>query len=309
MAELQAHAGELARIWDGAIHWHCPMARFSTFKVGGPAEAVLIAESRAGLVRTIRWLNEKDIPWQVIGRGSNILVPDQGLTGAVIILSGELAVVAAEPGDREQAIIRAGAGASLARLVQEASDSGLRGLEFLAGIPGSVGGALVMNAGAWGHEIGTLVQSLTFLDQNGAQQTRTRPGLNFSYRQWDDREGKVVLGCDLALQPGSRERIMARCREYLGQRRAKQPCHQASAGSFFKNPAGDAAGRLIEAAGLKGYAIGGAMVSREHANFIVNTGSATAGEILALMQEIRARVMDRFGIILEPEVRILNNRK
>ena len=285
------------------------MARFSTFKVGGPAEAVLVAESRAGLVRTIRWLNEKDIPWQVIGRGSNILVPDQGLTGAVIILSGELAAVAAEPGDRERAIIRAGAGASLAKLVRQATDSGLRGLEFLVGIPGSVGGAVIMNAGAWGDEIGTLVQSLTFLDRTGAEQIRTRQGLNFSYRQWDDREGKVVLGCDLGLQRGSREEIMVRCREYLGQRKAKQPRHQASAGSFFKNPEGDAAGRLIEAAGLKGYAIGGAMVSREHANFIVNTGTASAGEIIALMQEIQSRVLDRFGVALEPEVRILNNRE
>ncbi|MCF6290221.1 MAG: UDP-N-acetylmuramate dehydrogenase [Desulfobacterales bacterium] len=306
MTELQAHAGELTRIWDGAIHWHCPMARFSTFRVGGPAEAVLIAESRAGLIRTIPWLNQKNIPWQVIGRGSNILVPDQGLAGAVIILGGELAMVTAKPAGRPA--IRAGAGASLASLVRQAADSGLCGLEFLVGIPGSVGGALVMNAGAWGDEIGPLVQSLTFLDRSGTARIITRPELNFSYRRWDDRQGKLVLDCDLDLRPGNCEEIMARGREYLGRRKATQPCHQASAGSFFKNPEGDAAGRLIEAAGLKGYAIGGAMVSREHANFIVNTGTATAGEIIALMQEVRSRVLDRFGITLEPEVRILDNQ-
>lgn len=305
MAISPAHARELARLWDGTIQWDCPMARHSTFKVGGPAEALLKAESRAGLTRMIRWLNQEGIRWQVLGRGSNILVPDAGLSGVVFLLGGELAAMEIQEKGTTGALIEVGAGASLAKLVQYATAQGLSGLEFAAGIPGSVGGAVVMNAGAWGRDFGPLVRTLYTVDRDGTEKSWSRAELHFSYRQWEQRRDQVVLSCELELVPEPAEEIRTRCLEYLDQRRAKQPAHLPSAGSFFKNPHGDAAGRLIEAAGLKGVAVGGAMVSQEHANFIVNTGTATARDILALMEKIQATVRNRFGISLEPEVQLL----
>ncbi len=307
MKPLNSHAAELQSFWQGSILWNCPMAKYSTFKVGGPAEAVLVAENEEALVRVVRWLRENDITWQIIGKGSNILAPDEGLPGVVITLGGELARFSETNRTQDRVTIRAGAGATLARLVNHTTTSGLSGLEFAVGIPGSVGGALIMNAGAWGAEIGPLVESLTYLAANGERVTVKRQDLRFSYRRWDHPGQVVILGAELVLAVGIKEEIITRARGYAEERRRRQPQHAASAGSFFKNPEGTAAGKLIEEAGFKGYAIGGAMVSREHANFIVNTGSATARDILDLKEKIQASVYKKFGITLEPEVHILGS--
>ncbi|OGQ98952.1 MAG: UDP-N-acetylenolpyruvoylglucosamine reductase [Deltaproteobacteria bacterium RIFOXYD12_FULL_57_12] len=305
MPSLHSHATELQQIWKGQILWDCPLARFSTLKVGGPAEAVLIAQEQEGLSRLIRWLNGQGIGWQVIGRGSNILVPDEGLTGAVIILDGELAAIEEIAATDSGRLLRAGAGASLARLAAYCTDQGLTGLEFTVGIPGSFGGAIVMNAGAWGREIGALIESVTLLDRQGDLHVIERPALKFSYRRWENFAQGIVLSAILTVANGDRQMIASTCREYAESRRRKQPQGVASAGSFFKNPAGQAAGRLIDEAGLKGTKFGGAMVSMQHANFIVNTGTASARDIFALMREIQTKVFDKFGIRLEPEVHIL----
>ena len=207
----------------------------------------------------------------------------------------------------DHVLVRAGAGCRLAGLLKYCTDRAFSGLEFVVGIPGSIGGAIVMNAGCWGKEIGDVLSSVTMLDPAGELIHTERDKLGFSYRQWSGGKESVIVAAVFALMQNDKQKIKATCREYLQQRKEKQPQHMASAGSFFKNPPGLTAGGLIENAGLKGHRVGGAMVSPEHANFIVNTGTATAGDILALMRKVQSAVFDRSGIMLEPEVQILEN--
>jgi UDP-N-acetylmuramate dehydrogenase len=198
------------------------------------------------------------------------------------------------------------AGCGLMRLVNWCTGKGLSGLEFAAGIPGSVGGAISMNAGAWGGEMAAVVDAITFVTPDGEVQKKTRSELAFSYRHLEKGHNIVALG-ELLLKPGSRESIAQKAKDVVARRKKSQPQGVASAGSFFKNPQGDAAGRLIEAAGLKGCSAGGAMVSPIHANFIINTGSATAADVMALMKTVQERVQQRFGVMLEPEVSIIGD--
>jgi UDP-N-acetylmuramate dehydrogenase len=209
--------------------------------------------------------------------------------------------------ENDKVLVRAGAGCRLAGLLKYCTDRAISGLEFVVGIPGSIGGAIVMNAGCWGREIGDVLYSVTMLNPAGKLVSEPREKLKLSYRQWGGGKEAVIVAAVFALIQGDKQKIKATCREYLQQRKEKQPQHMASAGSFFKNPPGQAAGRLIEEAGLKGCRVGGAMVSPRHANFIVNTGTATAGDILALMRVVQSTVFDRSGITLEPEVQILEN--
>jgi len=310
MASLNSHADDLAGFWKGEILWDSPMSRFSSLKVGGPAEAILFAENSAELKKLIGWLHENDVCWRVIGRGSNILVSDNGLPGVVIFLDGEFARFetldsSAPAGDRNAVKIRAGGGCRLPKLVHHCITNGLGGLEFAIGIPGSVGGAVVMNAGGWGQEIGGLIDNATVMDNNGAITTVKQEDLGLTYRQWGMAPGTILLSATLLLTRGDQPAIEAESLRYQQLRKQKQPLGIASAGSFFKNPAGQPAGRLIEEAGLKGFKIGDAMISEQHANFIVNTGKASASDVISLMQEIQAKVFERFGIRLEPEVHIL----
>ncbi|MBE9520501.1 MAG: UDP-N-acetylmuramate dehydrogenase [Proteobacteria bacterium] len=310
MASLNSHADDLAGFWQGEILWDSPMSRFSSLKVGGPAEAILFAKSLAELKKLIGWLHENDICWRVIGRGSNILVSDNGLPGVVIFLAGEFAGFetldsSALSGDRDAVKIRAGGGCLLPKLVHHCITSGLAGLEFAVGIPGSVGGAVVMNAGGWDHEIGELIDSAVVMDNNGVISTVRQEDLGLTYRQWGMAPETILLSATFLLAKGDPQIIEAESRRYQQSRKQKQPLGLASAGSFFKNPPGQPAGRLIEEVGLKGYRIGDAMISEQHANFIVNTGKASASDIISLMQEAQAKVFERFGIKLEPEVHIL----
>lgn len=283
------------------------MSRFSTFRVGGPAEALLFAEDPENLKRLILWLQENEIPWRVIGRGSNILVADQGLPGVVVILGRGFSFIeqvkaADGPGD---ILIRAGAGCSLARLIQYCTTIGLRGLEFAIGIPGSVGGGIAMNAGAWGGDMAGVVRSVELLDFDGSCHDLQQRELDFTYRHCGRCRRSVVLAATFGLERGKPEEITAACQEYLRQRRERQPLGAASAGSIFKNPPGQAAGRLIEEAGLKGHRVGGAEVSTRHANFIINTGTATAHDIIDLIRLVQSRVFSRSNVMLQPEVKIL----
>ena len=317
MSLSTSQAKDLSQFWTGEILWDCPLAEFTTLKVGGPAGAVLFADKPEQLRHLLGWLRANQIPWRVIGRGSNILVPDEGFAGVVIILGRGFAAI--EPlggpgrsGAPEPVLVRVGAGCSLARLVNWCAafpPHGLAGLEFAQGIPGSVGGAVIMNAGAWGMNIGQAVQVITMLDQDGRLLTEAKDQFDFAYRCWHRKAGAssevIVLNVTFALLGSDQNQIKAACRTYHRRRRESQPHGVASAGSIFKNPAAQAAGRLIEEAELKGHRIGGAMVSPLHANFIINTGKATAQDILDLMREIQTRVFNRTGIMLEPEVHIL----
>lgn len=303
---------QLASFWTGPLHWDVAMAEYCTLRAGGPAEALLEVATLPELCRLIGWLEEQAIRWRVIGRGSNILVGSQGFAGVLITLGGEFRAIRRErtgserPGSES---VRVGAGCPAGKLVGWCARNALAGLEFMAGIPGSIGGAVAMNAGAWGGEIGNLVEAVTFVDRQGQVHEVVRQELEFSYRRMQPRRpglsGAVVVEAVFSLSPGRTREILNRCRELLARRRAKQPTGVASAGSFFKNPPGDSAGRLIEAAGLKGLRRGSAMVSTMHANFIVNTGSATAADITELMREVQDRVYRFSGIMLEPEVHLL----
>lgn len=314
MTCLDSHANDLARFWKGEVLWNHPMARLSSLKVGGPADAVLFVDTIDDLIGLMAWLRRNEIEWWLIGRGSNILVPDAGLPGIVVILGRDFSTVDCMDPDTshstDDALVKAGAAGFLSKLVRTCTVNGFSGLEFATGIPGSVGGAVAMNAGGWGQAVGDLVESVTVLDQDGRIRVLPAEAISFSYRQWSGLPGEIILEATFTLRRDTPEAVANRCEELRRQRLQKQPLEAASAGSFFKNPAtGSAAGRLIEEAGFKGYRVGDAMVSPIHANFIVNTGNASAAEIIQLMEEIQQKVETLFGIRLEPEVRILESVK
>jgi UDP-N-acetylmuramate dehydrogenase len=311
MTSLNSHTADLSRFWEGEILWNRPMASYSTFKVGGPAEAIIPVHTVEGLRRLVRWLEENKISWRILGRGSNILVPDHGLPGVTILLEGEFGNVEklTDRADRleNNYFIRAGGGCPLTKIVRFCTENSLSGLEFAVGIPGSIGGAIVMNAGAWGHEIGNLLDSALLMNSSGKIYTEKRENLGFTYRGWGMAPHTVLLHATLALTAGNRDEIKSACNRFQALRKKNQPLAEPSAGSFFKNPPAMSAGQLIDRAGLKGQAIGGAKVSEKHANFIVNTGEASASDILDLMRLVQNRVFARFGIKLVPEVHILRD--
>lgn len=299
---------ELNRIVAQPVQWDCPLAGYTSLAVGGPAEALVTVDDAQELAAVLGFLERTAIPWRIIGRGTNLLVRDEGFPGVVLLLGRgfrEMAFVAAGGG---RWLATVGAGCSLARLVAACSERGLAGMEFAVGIPGTVGGALVMNAGAWGSEMAAVIRSVTVVGPSG-RQLLGREKLHFGYRCWDDFAAlagrAAVVGCELELSAGDPREIRSRCASYQQLRKERQPLGQRSAGSFFKNPQHDSAGRLIEASGLKGMAVGGAMVSEKHANFLVNTGGATAADVLALMRLVQERVRRDSGIELEPEVHFL----
>jgi len=311
MASLNSHSKDLSRFWKGEILWDTPMSQYSTFKVGGPAEAIISVTNIADLKRLIHWLKENAISWRIVGRGSNILVPDQGLAGVTIVLEGEfINIEKLENGqgqNKDSILIRAGAGCLLSKVTHYCTKNSLSGFEFAIGIPGSIGGAVVMNAGAWGHEIESLLDSASLMDNQGEVYTERGKNLGFTYRGWGMKPSTVLLYATFTLTKGSKEEIKAACRKYQELRKNNQPLTEPSAGSFFKNPPEQSAGRLIDEAGLKGHSIGGAKISEKHANFIVNTGSASATDILNLMRLVQSSVYKQFGIKLEPEVHILGD--
>ena len=277
-----------------------PMFRHTTFKVGGPADVLFLPESEDQLVRALAIARDAGTPCIVIGNGSNLVVRDGGIRGLVIALGEGMAAIV-RTGDT----LTAWAGASLARVSAYAQTSGLSGLEFASGIPGTLGGGCAMNAGAYGGQLSdALIDARVLLD--GEVKTLTVDDMQMGYRtSLPLREGGIVISARFALTPDDPEAIAARMRELNARRRDKQPLNHPSAGSTFKRPEGYFAGALIEQAGLKGRRVGGAQVSEKHAGFIVNTGGATATDILTLIGVVQDEVLARFGVRLETEVRIL----
>ncbi len=293
------------QFWQGPVLWNAPLAELTTLRVGGPAGALIEPGSIEEVRLAVAGCRDSGIPWLVIGGGSNLLVADEGFAGLVLLLGRKFGTIREVGIDAEgRTMVEAAAGCSLARLLNWCLERGLSGLEFTVGIPGSVGGAVVMNAGAWGIELQDVLLALAWLEDGRLVQKR-RAELAFSYRHWLGSEEAVILSATFALLPESPISIEARCRDWSAARRRQQPKGVASAGSFFKNPVGDFAGRLIESAGLKGAAVGEARVSEVHANFLVNTGGATAAQILALMRLVQERVREVHGVWLEPEVKII----
>lgn len=295
----------LRGLTGGRIRFDCPMAPYTTFKVGGPAEALIEAMDVEELRRVVAFLHDQSVPVLVLGRGSNVLVLDQGVQGVVIVLKGHLASIDASTGPG--LLLKAGGGLALSRLLIHCRRQGLGGLEFLAGIPGTVGGAVAVNAGAYGEEAGSRVETVVGIDAKGWVTSKRRDQLLFSYRSLVLDEPWVIVWVLFRLEASSPAEVARRLSGFLKRRKAAQPLKWPSAGSVFKNPSGDYAGRLLDEAGLKGRRIGGAEISAKHANFIVNRGGARAADILTLMEVARQEVKSRTGIDLEPEIRVVGH--
>ena len=286
-----------------------PLGRYTSWRVGGPAKRLYRPADQQDLACFLAGL-EADEPLFWLGLGSNLLISDAGFPGTLIHTQGCLNAITVHSGTQRSdeaaaTTLRVEAGASCAKLARFASRLGLVGAEFLAGIPGTLGGALAMNAGAWGGETWPLVERVRTIDRQGQIRQRARSAFRAGYRQVTGPEGEWFLSADLVLAPGDSEAAQARIRTLLEQRAATQPIGLPSCGSVFRNPPGDHAARLIEAAGLKGRRLGGAEVSPKHANFIINLGEATAREIAALIDLVQDAVERHSGIRLQPEVRRL----
>lgn len=281
---------------------HATMDCYTSFQAGGAADLLVTPASEEELAEALAALVEGGIPTLVMGNGSNLLVRDGGYRGAILRIGPALGVLQAVEGG-----IRAGAGALLKEAAAFALDRGLSGLEFASGIPGSVGGAVFMNAGAYDGEMRSVVESVRVLSRDGKRiDTLPVEAMEYGYRTSRLMEdGGIVLSADFRLEPKEKEAIAARMAELSARRKEKQPLDLPSAGSFFKRPPGHYAGQLIEAAGLKGRQIGGAAVSEKHAGFLVNRGGATASDILALMRAVQEAVYRTSGVRLEPEIRIV----
>lgn len=274
------------------------MAAHTSFGVGGAAELYLEPRTAAAMVAAVRALRAAEVPTVVLGRGTNVLVSDLGVKGAVVCSYPGLSRVEVA-GSR----IVAAAGVLLGRLCHSSADAGLSGMECLAGIPGTLGGALFMNAGANGTTIGDLVETATVVGPEGEVCHVRADEICFAYRRSDlGAKGWWVVEATLSLASGCTETVHEQVYGALQQRCAKQPVASPSAGSIFKRPPGDYAGRLVEQVGAKGLRVGGAEISGKHANFIVNVGGATAADVLALIQEAQRRAYEQFGVMLEPEV-------
>jgi len=296
---------DLRSLCGERIGFDVDMARHCTLRAGGKAAALAEPDSVEQASRLIRYLSGQDIAWRSIGRGSNLLVRDAGYPGVLIRFAGR----GCRPGETDPDQVKVESGCMLAGLLGFCQRQGLTGLEFLTGIPGSVGGAVRMNAGAFGGELSDYLSALSLIGPEGEDIRLTAGQWQAGYRTMTlpslDWGRVLLLEATVTLSPGKTDVIMQRMDAYRQRRRALRQPALPSAGSFFKNPPGDFAGRLIEQTGLKGMRVGGAMVSGEHANFIVNDGGASASEIIALMELVQEKVAARTGIFLEPEVHIL----
>ena len=281
-----------------------PMAKHISFRVGGAAKRMAFPENAEQLVLLMNFALSCGARALVIGNGTNLLVPDEGLDRLVIDVSDGMTRIA-DGGQANE--ITAQCGASLARIAEYARKKGLSGLEFAHGIPGTLGGAVCMNAGAYGGEIKDVVASVTLLDPQAGIRTLKGEEMQFSYRRslLSEHPEYVVLSATFRLERGDSETIGARMRELMAKRKASQPLEFPSAGSTFKRPEGHYAGPLIEGCGLKGRRVGGAEVSTKHAGFIVNTGGATCADVLALIEKVQKTVYDARGVMLDPDVKIV----
>ena len=284
-----------------AVRREEPMARHTTFRIGGPAAVFCLPETPAQLLRTAELCREYGVRTYLLGNGSNTLFADEGFDGAVICT-----VDLRTPITVTGTTVSAAAGASLAAVCREAQKAGLTGLEFAYGIPGTVGGAVYMNAGAYGGELKQVLSRVTFLDSDLHLETLPVEELALGYRTSRfETDGGCILEATFQLQPGDPQAIEARMQELMARRREKQPLEMPSAGSTFKRPEGAFAGQLIEQSGLRGFAVGGAAVSTKHCGFVVNTGGATCADVIQLTDEIQKIVEEKTGYHLSREIRVV----
>ncbi len=283
--------------FSGDLEAEATLAPLTTWRIGGPAELLATPTDENDLAIAVGWAGEQGVPWRVLGNGSNLLVSDQGVRGLVLRVRRVLDGMEFDGGT-----VRAGAGAPLPSLAGACATRGLSGLEFTGGIPGTVGGAVVMNAGWHEHELGNIVREVRYLDQAGAVHTFPGNRCRFGYRTSRFRSGHgVVLQATMQLDEGRAGEIEARTERFAESRKTAQPTQLPSCGSVFLKPQGDFAGRLIDACGLKGLQVGDIQVSPQHANFFVNIGRGTARDVLELVAEVERQVLERFGVTLVRE--------
>lgn len=290
------------KISGSLVQENAPMAKFTSFRAGGCADLLVQPQNIKELQDVLQVLQEEGCPHMVLGNGSNVLVKDGGYRGVIVKLGSGFDHVTVEG-----IVIRCGSGALLSAVAKAAADAGLTGMECLSGIPGSIGGAVFMNAGAYGGEIKDVLRKVSVISQDGAHLSALDTGsLDLGYRHSIlQQTGDIVLEAEFMLQPGNETEIKEKMAELKARRNEKQPVNYPSAGSFFKRPEGYFAGKLVQDADLKGVSVGGAEVSQLHSGFLINKGGATATDIIQLMRIVQAAVMERFGVMLEPEVRII----
>lgn len=277
------------------------MKKHTTFRIGGPADVFVVPDTVGKAAEVVRICKEQGVPYYILGNGSNLLVSDKGYRGVVVQIYKNLSAIEVE-GD----VVCAQAGAMLAAIAKRALASSLTGLEFASGIPGTLGGACVMNAGAYGGEMKDVLAEVTVLDENGNVRVVPAEELELGYRSSAlSKNGWTALGARMQLARGDYEAIYARMEELKEKRTTKQPLDMPSAGSTFKRPEGYFAGKLIMDAGLRGFSVGGAQVSEKHCGFVVNAGDATAADVRGLIAEVVRRVKENSGVTLEPEVKML----
>ncbi len=285
----------------GHIFCNEPMKKHTSFKIGGPADILVQPQDADALAQALAAACDCGVPVTILGNGSNVLVRDKGIRGLVIKIGNALKTFR-QDGER----LYFGAGYSLALASRKAWECGLSGMEFAVGIPGSIGGAVYMNAGAYNGEMKCVVESVRVMDMAGKAMELTAEDLQFGYRKTSlQQSGYIITEVCLKMQPGDKDAIKAMMDDFSSRRISKQPLELPSAGSMFKRPPGHFAGTLIEQAGLKGYTVGGAQVSEKHAGFVVNRGSATAADVLQLIADVRRIVMEKAGVELHPEVLVV----
>lgn len=277
-----------------------PMSLHTTFKIGGNADVFVTPESEEGILNSINIAKKYNINYYIVGNGSNLLVKDNGYRGLIIQLFKNYSDI-----EVKDNIIKAKAGALLSAVAKKALENSLTGMESLSGIPGTIGGAVCMNAGAYGGEIKDILTSVKVII-NGEIKVLSNEMADFGYRRSGIMDkGMIVLEAEFKLDNGNYEDIKSKMNELLAQRNSKQPVEMPSAGSTFKRPEGYFAGKLIDDCGLRGYSVGQAQISTKHCGFVVNNGGATAKEVVTLIENVSEKVMDKFGVKLEPEVRII----
>lgn len=298
--ELERIAGE------DYIHYDEPMRLHTTFKIGGPADIFIVPKNEAVFSEVVKLCRAEGVPFYVIGNGSNLLVSDKGIRGVVFQIYRTLDTVDFSDNGDGTVTVTAGAGIMLSNLSKMIAEKGLCGFEFASGIPGTFGGAVTMNAGAYGGEMSQCAVSATVIDRDGQIVTLKKEELELGYRtSIIQKKDYIVLSASLIFHKGNKTEILEKMSELNAQRRSKQPLEYPSAGSTFKRPEGYFAGKLIHDAGLRGFCVGGACVSEKHSGFVINKGGATAKDVLELIKEVQKRVRDQFGVSLEMEVKML----
>lgn len=278
-----------------------PMQKHTTFRIGGPADCFVQIENKEQLIRLQRYLKQLEMPFFMLGNGSNLLVSDKGYQGIVLQIGQKMSKIEVDGN-----VITAQAGAAMSQVARAALEHGLTGLEFVSGIPGTIGGGVVMNAGAYDGELSGVVTQVNVVNSEGECMELENDSMEFGYRTSIIRNNSfTVTEVILKLEEGDREQIRAKMEDLAARRREKQPLEYPSAGSTFKRPRGNFAGKLIMDAGLRGFQIGGAKVSEKHCGFIVNTGNATAEDVRDVISEVRKQVKERFHVDLEPEILFL----